>query len=51
MNTKEIIDRIFNGPNAKCEFTKFENLDKPTHDNLTIFPKTGTIGRDSNNSK
>ena len=42
MNTKELIDRIFKEPGVKFELTEFENLGKPIHDIITIYPKAAT---------
>ena len=47
MNTKELIDRIFKEPGVKFELTEFENLGKPIHDIITIFPKMATTGKDA----
>ena len=44
MNTKELIDRIFKEPDIKFELTEFENLGKPIHDIITIYPKVATSG-------
>jgi len=49
--TKEIIDRIFKEPGIKYELTEFENLGKPIHDILDIYPKTVETGRDSGKTK
>jgi len=51
MNTKEIIDRIFKDPATKYKLTEFENLGKPIHEILTIYPKTASMGRDSGKTK
>ena len=51
MNTKEIIDRIFKAPSTKYELTEFENLGRPIHDILTIYPKTTATGRDAGKTK
>ncbi|MEA1924091.1 MAG: N-6 DNA methylase [Pseudomonadota bacterium] len=51
MNTKEIIDRIFKDPTTKYELTEFENLGKPIHEILSIYPKTATTGRDAGKTK
>ncbi len=51
MNTKEIIDRIFKDPTTKYELSEFENLGKPIHNILSIYPKTGTTGRDAGKTK
>lgn len=46
MNTKELIDRIFKEPGVKFELTEFENLGKPIHDIITIYPKAAATGKD-----
>jgi type I restriction enzyme M protein len=51
MNTKEIIDRIFKEPGVKFELTEFENLGKPIHDILAIYPKTAATGKDAGKIK
>lgn len=51
MTTKEIIDRIFKDPSTKYELTEFENLGKPIHEILSIFPKTAATGRDAGKTK
>ena len=50
-STKEIIDRIFKDPSTKYELTEFENLGKPIHDILAIYPKTAATGRDAGKTK
>ncbi|MFC1583339.1 type I restriction enzyme HsdR N-terminal domain-containing protein [Candidatus Neomarinimicrobiota bacterium] len=51
MNTKEIIDRIFKEPSVQYELTEFEDLGKPIHELITIYPKTSTTGRDAGKTK
>lgn len=51
MNTKEIIDKIFKDPTTKYELTEFDNLGKPLHEIITIFPKTSDSGRDAGKTK
>ncbi|MHB8252168.1 MAG: N-6 DNA methylase [Acidiferrobacter sp.] len=51
MNTKELIDRIFKEPGIKFELTEFENLGKPIHDIITIYPKTVMTGKDAGKVK
>lgn len=51
MNTKELIDRIFKEPGVKFDLTEFENLGKPIHDILTIYPKAATTGKDAGKTK
>jgi len=51
MNTKELIDRIFKEPGVKFELTEFENLGKPIHDIISIYPKTATTGKDAGKTK
>ena len=47
MNTKELIDRIFKEPGIKFELNEFENLGKPIHDIITVYPKTAATGKDA----
>jgi type I restriction enzyme M protein len=49
--TKELIDRIFKEPGIKYELSEFENLGKPIHEILTIYPKTAETGRDAGKTK
>jgi len=51
MDTKEILGRVFKDPTTKYELTEFENLGKPIHDILTIYPKTATTGRETGKTK
>jgi type I restriction enzyme M protein len=51
MNTKELIDRIFKEPGVKFELTEFENLGKPIHDIINIFPKAAATGKDAGKTK
>lgn len=51
MNTKELIDRIFKEPGVKFELTEFENLGKPIHDIISIYPKATTTGKDAGKTK
>lgn len=51
MNIKEIIDRIFKDPGTNYELTEFENLGKPMHDILSIYPQTATTDRDAGKTK
>lgn len=51
MTTKEIIDRIFKEPGINYELTEFENLGKPIHEILTIYPKAATTGKDAGKTK
>lgn len=51
MNTKEVIDRIFKEPGIQYELTEFENLGKPIHDIISIYPKTAESGRDAGKTK
>jgi len=51
MNTKELIDRIFKEPGVKFELTEFENLGKPIHDIINIYPKAATTGKDAGKTK
>jgi type I restriction enzyme M protein len=51
VTTKEIIDRIFKEPGIKFELTEFQNLGKPVHEILTVYPKTATTGKDASKTK
>ena len=51
MNTKELIDRIFKEPGVKFELTEFENLGKPIHDIINIYPKAAATGKDAGKTK
>ena len=51
MNTKELIDRIFKEPGVKFELTEFENLGKPIHQIIDIYPKAVTTGKDAGKTK
>lgn len=51
MNTKELIDRIFKEPGIKFELTEFENLGKPIHDIISIYPKAAATGKDAGKTK
>ena len=51
MITKELIDRIFKEPGIKFELTEFDNLGKPIHDIITIYPKVATTGKDAGKTK
>jgi type I restriction enzyme M protein len=51
MDTKEIIGRIFKDPTTRYELTEFENLGKPIHDILSIYPKAATTGREAGKTK
>lgn len=51
LNTKEIIDHIFKDPSTAYELTEFENLGKPVHEIVSIYPKTTSTGRDAGKVK
>ena len=51
MITKELIDRVFKEPGIKYELTEFENLGKPIHEIISIYPKTVESGRDAGKTK
>jgi type I restriction enzyme M protein len=51
INTKEIIDRIFKEPGIKFELTEFENLGKPIHQIINIYPKVVATGKDAGKTK
>jgi type I restriction enzyme M protein len=47
LNTKEVIDRIFKGPGTQYELTEFDDLGKPLHEILDIYPRVSAGGRDT----
>jgi type I restriction enzyme M protein len=51
VTTKELIDRIFKEPGIMFELTEFQNLGKPIHDILTVYPKTAITGKDAGKTK
>ena len=51
MNTKEVLDRIFKDPKTKYELTEFEDLGKPVHEIIEIYPKTVESGREAGKVK
>ena len=51
METKEIIDRIFKEPGIQYELSEFENLGKPIHEIINIYPKTIETGREAGQIK
>lgn len=51
MKTKEIIDKIFKDPKTQYELTEFDNLGKPVHQLIEIYPKTATTGREAGKTK
>jgi type I restriction enzyme M protein len=51
MDAKELIDRIFKEPGIQFELTEFENLGKPIHEIISIYPKTTTTGKDAGKTK
>ncbi|WP_318491482.1 restriction endonuclease subunit M [Photobacterium leiognathi] len=51
MNTKEIMDKIFKDPTTKYELTEFDNLGKPLHQIIDIYPQTASTGRDAGKTK
>ncbi|MEX5379566.1 N-6 DNA methylase [Acinetobacter towneri] len=51
MITKEIMDKIFKDPTTKYELTEFDNLGKPLHQIVDIYPKTASTGRDAGKTK
>ena len=51
MDTKQTIDKIFKDPKTKYELTEFENLNKPLHEVIEIFPKVVDSGREAGKEK
>jgi type I restriction enzyme M protein len=51
MQTKDVIDRIFKEPGIQYELTELENLGKPIHEILAIYPKVVATGKDAGKTK
>ena len=51
LHTKEVIDRIFKEPGIQYELNEFQNLGKPIHEIITIYPKVVTTGKDAGKTK
>ncbi len=51
MHTKEILDKIFKDPKTKYELSVFEDLGKPIHEIIKIYPKAIESGRDAGKTK
>lgn len=51
MDTKEVLNKIFKDPKTKYELSEFEDLGKPIHEIIEIFPKKITSGRESGKTK
>ena len=51
MDTKEILDKIFKDPKTKYELSVFEDLGKPIHEIIDIYPKVIESGRDAGKTK
>ncbi len=51
MNTKEILDKIFKDPKTKYELSAFEDLGRPIHEIIEIYPKVIQSGRDAGKTK
>ena len=51
MNTNEVLDRIFKDPKTKYELTEFEDIGKPVHEIIEIYPKTVESGREAGKVK
>lgn len=51
METKEIIAQIFKETKNKYDLSEFDNLGKPIHEILSIYPKTITSGKDTGQTK
>ena len=50
-DTREIINRIFREPGVAYDLIDFEDLDRPIHEVLEIYPKALTAGRDAGKTK
>ncbi len=51
LSTKEVIDRIFREPGIQYELTAFQNLGKPIHEIISIYPKVVQTGKDAGKTK
>jgi type I restriction enzyme M protein len=51
VNTKEIIDRIFKDPATRYSLSEFQDLIKPIHEIISIYPKVATSGRDAGKTR
>ncbi|MBU2541735.1 MAG: N-6 DNA methylase [Candidatus Omnitrophica bacterium] len=51
MNTKEVLDKVFKDPKTQYELTEFENLEKPIHEIIKIYPKVVESGREAGKTK
>ena len=51
VTTKELIDRISTEPGIQYELSEFENLAKPIHEILSIYPKAAATGKDAGKTK
>ena len=51
MNTKEILDKIFKDPKTRYELAVFDDLKKPIHEIIDIYPKVIKSGRDAGKTK
>jgi len=51
MDTTQILDKIFKDPKTKYDLTEFDNLGKPIHEIINIYPITIGSGRDTGKTK
>jgi hypothetical protein len=51
LNTVQVLDLIFKDPSTLYKLSEFENLGKPVHEIISIYPKTAATGRDAGKTK
>jgi type I restriction enzyme M protein len=51
LSTQQVLDLIFRDPATAYKLTEFENLGKPVHEIISIYPKTAATGRDAGKTK
>src|SRR5579883_905629 len=51
LTTRQVLDLIFKDPQTQYSLSDFDNLGKPVHEILNIYPKTVQSGRDAGKTK
>ena len=51
LTTRQVLDLIFKDPQTRYSLSDFENLGKPIHEIINIYPKTAESGRDAGKTK
>ena len=51
LTTRQVLDLIFKDPQTRYSLSDFENLGKPVHEIVNIYPKTAESGRDAGKTK